>query len=247
MTIHKVGNKQGKAFRSGLSSGKSIIVPSTDIIQTPQTSKLRRGLGRNVAVIGGGGITPQTINVPYVADGNYRGVFYQIGTELESIAYANPSTKQNGFKVNTVFESVLSTNVTTPHEVFIRPAIFSNNRTPQHSADGNAYFWVTLPSGFWLKPSGIVIQSRTDFNGFHLTNFTLRACSNTSSTENRIDTIGSYSTGFTGINQFYVNSSISSSSYYNSFKIQRDANSTGGTYLTMAFLELYGELKIYNI
>lgn len=48
MTIHKVGNKSGKSLRSGLSVGKSIIVPSGDIIQTPQTSKLRRGLGRNV-------------------------------------------------------------------------------------------------------------------------------------------------------------------------------------------------------
>lgn len=48
MTIHKVGNKSGKAFRSGLSSGKSIVVTSTDNIIQSQTSKLRRGLGQNV-------------------------------------------------------------------------------------------------------------------------------------------------------------------------------------------------------
>ena len=46
MTIHKVGNKSGKILRSGLSSGKSIIAPSGDIIQTPQTSKIKTALGK---------------------------------------------------------------------------------------------------------------------------------------------------------------------------------------------------------
>jgi hypothetical protein len=48
MTIHKVGNKGGKTIRTGLGSNRSIIVPTGDIIQSPQTSKIRKGLGRNV-------------------------------------------------------------------------------------------------------------------------------------------------------------------------------------------------------
>jgi hypothetical protein len=49
MTIHKVNNKSGKIIRAGLSVGKNIITtPNTEIIQVSQTSKLRKGLGRNV-------------------------------------------------------------------------------------------------------------------------------------------------------------------------------------------------------
>lgn len=54
MTIHKVGNKSGKSLRFGLSVGSRIIAPS-DIIQTPQTAKLRRGLGINVQAPSDGG------------------------------------------------------------------------------------------------------------------------------------------------------------------------------------------------
>jgi hypothetical protein len=45
MTIHKVNNKSGKILRRGLGSKDEIIaIPNTEIIQT---SKLRRGLGKN--------------------------------------------------------------------------------------------------------------------------------------------------------------------------------------------------------
>lgn len=55
MTIHKVGNQQGKILRTGLGVNKNIIAtPSSDIIQSPQTSKLRKGLGRNVQSSTGG-------------------------------------------------------------------------------------------------------------------------------------------------------------------------------------------------
>lgn len=48
MTIHKVGNKSGKSLRSGLIVGSRIIAPSSNVIQTPQTAKLKTALGRNV-------------------------------------------------------------------------------------------------------------------------------------------------------------------------------------------------------
>lgn len=46
MTIHKVGNKQGKSLRAGLIVGSRIVAPNA-VIQTPQTSKLKTALGRN--------------------------------------------------------------------------------------------------------------------------------------------------------------------------------------------------------
>lgn len=56
MTIHKVGNKQGKSLRSGLNVGSRIVSPNSD---TVQTSKLRKGLGQNaVEIVGYWGIPP---------------------------------------------------------------------------------------------------------------------------------------------------------------------------------------------
>ena len=49
MTIHKVGSKQGKIIRTGLSAGKSVIAtPSTEIVYANQTSKIKNALGRNI-------------------------------------------------------------------------------------------------------------------------------------------------------------------------------------------------------
>ena len=56
MTIHKVGNQQGKILRTGLGVNKNIIAtPSSDVIQSTQTSRLRMGLGRNVVASSSGG------------------------------------------------------------------------------------------------------------------------------------------------------------------------------------------------
>lgn len=75
MTIHKVNNKGGKILRSGLSDGKSIILPSTEIIQSPQTSKLKKALGRNVAPVEASG-DPYAANVVLLTYANKTGTSY---------------------------------------------------------------------------------------------------------------------------------------------------------------------------
>lgn len=83
MTIHKVGNKSGKAFRRGLGADRSIIVPSGDIIQTSQTSKLRRGLGRNAQPSSSASFSPLDLtNLHFYVEADKSAKYYDNTSKL---------------------------------------------------------------------------------------------------------------------------------------------------------------------
>lgn len=199
---------------------------------------------------GGGAIAAQTKTISYVADGNYRGVFYEIGTKLQTESYSNPSFFLNQFRVSFVFADLLYSNQSlSPHRLLERPANLASARNPFHTSNGGTtYITVSLPSGFRLKPTGFATQSRTDSTGFHTTQVNILGCNNISDSSNENTNLGTFNTGFTdgNVGQFYVNTSISTSSYFNSFRITRTANSGGGTYFTGNLFEFFGELKIYE-
>lgn len=92
MTIHKVSNKSGKILRSGLSAGKSIIVPIFDIIQTPQTSKLRKGLGKISTVNVSGyqfGITELLLH----GENNFDDTFYPKTISNNNVTISSAQSK----------------------------------------------------------------------------------------------------------------------------------------------------------
>ena len=237
-----------KMFRKN--AGKVYEQSSQQIIEIARPQLMRVGGKLRASADGNiGGITPQTKTISYVNDGNYQGVFYEIGTELQTVSYGNPAFFLNQFKVSFVFADLLSGNQSlSPHRLLERPADFAMMRNPFHTSNGGqTYITVALPSGFRLKPTGFAMQSRTDFNSFHVTQLAILGCNNNNDSSNQYVNLGTYSTGFTvgSVGQWYVSTAISTTDYFDAFRITRTANNGSGTYFTGNFFEFFGELKIY--
>jgi hypothetical protein len=190
-------------------------------------------------------IQPQIKSVRYNPNGRYEGVFYEIGSKLNTEPYQNPCYFPDQFKIGFSYDTLLSNNPSlSPIRLFDRPSDLNTVRNPYHSENGGTTFTISLPSGFSLKLSGVAMQKRNDFHSIHTSEFTITGFN----IDDYKSLLGTFSTSFisNGLPQFFVNSTITTSNYFNTFTFTRTANTDGGVYFTTPFLELFGDLKVYQ-
>jgi hypothetical protein len=211
---------------------------------------LKGGVGRSGLTLpaksGSSNVVTRIVNIPFVNNNLYEGVFYYIGTKFGTQPYTNAALiSDENYRVKFHHGQLYQDSAGLgPFLLLNRPASLTQARAPFHTAQYADYaLIVILPPRLKLKLTGFSIQGRTDYEGGYVTQLRVTGCKNTPVLAPMFQDFGTFNTNITTQGVMYTQSNLVSNDYYTSFNFTRLADGYNG-YFICPFLEIYGELSI---